>query len=127
MTTTKMTKSQATEWVYDQDEQGEIDRDELTAAYVALYGSQPDADDSVGTIWSHCCNATPNCGTRPLSTYSYFTDAVSGEIEAESLQVALDKIVEENDIDANAIADGAFAWVEDANGNKLSIAQENEF
>ena len=29
-----MTKQQATEWVYDQDEQGEVDQDDLAAACV---------------------------------------------------------------------------------------------
>lgn len=56
-----MTKSEATEWVYDQDEQGEIDRDDLRDAFVALLGRDPGSDDDQ---WSLCCAATPNCGTR---------------------------------------------------------------
>jgi hypothetical protein len=59
-----MTEAEAVEWVYDQDEQGEVDQDDLLAAFVALYGREPD-DDEYRDMWSHCCNATPGCGTRP--------------------------------------------------------------
>ena len=58
----KMTKDEAIEWVYDQDDSQEIDTEELDAAFLALYGRLPEDDESV---WSLCCAATPNCGTRP--------------------------------------------------------------
>ena len=60
-----MTKQQATEWVYGQDEQGEVDQDDLAAAFTALYGRKPDDQDWTDGLWSLCCAATPNCGTRP--------------------------------------------------------------
>ena len=60
-----MNTKQAEEWVYDQDELGEIDEDQLEAAFAALYGREPDEDDHLAGLWSLCCAATPNCGTRP--------------------------------------------------------------
>ena len=63
--TTKMTKAEAIEWVYGQDESGECDHDDLRAAFAALYGREPTEDDEQEGLWSHCCAATPNCGTRP--------------------------------------------------------------
>lgn len=65
-----MTKDDATEWVYDQDESGDVDEDDLRAAYVALYESIPDEDMTTPDMWSHCCNATANCGTRPNSPFT---------------------------------------------------------
>ena len=64
-TETIMTEAQATEWVYAQDEAGQIDREDLTAAFAALYGRPPDADDEAAGVWSLCCAATLGCGTRP--------------------------------------------------------------
>lgn len=60
-----MTEAQATEWVYDQDENGSIDQSELEAAFAALHGRPADASDREAGLWSLCCAATPNCGTRP--------------------------------------------------------------
>lgn len=62
---TNMTAAQATEWVYDQDEAGEVDQDALEAAFAALYGRPADDDDREAGLWSLCCAATPGCGTRP--------------------------------------------------------------
>jgi hypothetical protein len=62
---TNMTKYEATEWVYDQDERRGVDPDDLYGAFYALYGREPDADDERAGLWSLCCAATPNCGTRP--------------------------------------------------------------
>lgn len=61
-----MTEAQAIEWVYDQDESGEVHQDQLEAAFAALHGREADADDRQNGLWSMCCNMTPNCGTRPL-------------------------------------------------------------
>ena len=60
-----MTKQQATEWVYSRDDQDDLDQDDLTAAFVALYGHEPADADERRDMWSLCCAATPNCGTRP--------------------------------------------------------------
>lgn len=60
-----MNITKATEWVYDQDEQDEVDQDQLKAAFAALHGRQPGPDDRQAGLWSLCCAATPNCGTRP--------------------------------------------------------------
>ncbi len=60
-----MTEAQAIEWVYDQDEHGEVDQDQLEAAFLALYGRPADDEDRQNGLWSLCCNMTPNCGTRP--------------------------------------------------------------
>lgn len=62
---TTMTKREAIEWVYDQDEAQEVDSEELEAAFRALYGRPSDAEDRSAGLWSLCCAATPNCGTRP--------------------------------------------------------------
>lgn len=59
------TEAQAIEWVYDQDETQEVDRDQLEAAFAALYGRPADDEDRQNGLWSLCCNMTPNCGTRP--------------------------------------------------------------
>jgi len=60
-----MTAEQSTEWVYEQDEMGEVDQDQLDLAFAALYGRQATDDDRQAGLWSLCCAATPNCGTRP--------------------------------------------------------------
>ena len=79
-----MTKAEATEWVYDQDETSDHHdepdyADHLDAAFSALHGRQPtDIDREVG-LWSLCCNATPNCGTRPKIATIRITD---GTIES---------------------------------------------
>ena len=62
----RMTKSQATEWVCNNDDDSELDRDELIAAFSALYGREPDRDE-LQDAWSHCCSAIdeefcPECG-----------------------------------------------------------------
>lgn len=62
---TKMTVAQAIEWVYEQDEQCEVDHDQLEAAFRALAGREPDNEDNQAGLWSLCCSLTPNCGTRP--------------------------------------------------------------
>jgi hypothetical protein len=62
----QMTEQQATEWVYDQDDTSDqIDEEQLEAAFEALYGRPADDEDRQNGLWSLCCNATPNCGTRP--------------------------------------------------------------
>lgn len=61
----KMTEAEATEWVYSQDESGEVDQDQLEAAFAALYSRPADDDDRQNGLWSLCCSMTPNCGTRP--------------------------------------------------------------
>mgnify|MGYP001592828029 FL=1 len=60
-----MTKTEATEWVYDQDEQSVLDQDDLRAAYRALVGAEPVEQSELEGLWSHCCAATEGCGTRP--------------------------------------------------------------
>lgn len=53
--------------------------------------------------------------------YTFKTDAESGTIEACSMEDALDKL----DITQAMIDDGAWAWVEDENGERRYIAEEN--
>jgi hypothetical protein len=66
----KMKEYDATEWVYGQDESDDHHDDPrwdaaLRRAFVALYRREPDAEDEQAGLWSLCCAATPNCGTRP--------------------------------------------------------------
>jgi hypothetical protein len=60
-----MTVAQATEWVYEQDEDREINQGELETVFSALYGRLADDEDRQNGLWSLCCAMTPNCGTRP--------------------------------------------------------------
>lgn len=60
-----MTEAEAIEWVYDQDESGEVNQDRLEAAFRGLAGRDADDDDRQAGLWSLCCAMTPNCGTRP--------------------------------------------------------------
>jgi hypothetical protein len=53
----------------------------------------------------------------------YKTDAVSGEMEADSLQIALDAIDERENI-TDTLEDGSWAWVE-ADGDRLYLGREN--
>lgn len=58
----------AIEWVYSQDEScDDIDTRALEAAFAALYGRAADQQDHDHGLWSLCCAATPNCGTRPAN------------------------------------------------------------
>jgi hypothetical protein len=88
-----MTENEATEWVYDQDEQGsEIDQEALEAAFAALYGRAADDQDRRDGLWSLCCAATPNCGTRPMKAQNYdiIIDQIDGElVEATSEREAI--------------------------------------
>ena len=65
-----ITKNEAIEWVYAQDESEEVDQDQLETAFTALYGVSPDDEDRLAGLWSLCCAATPNCGTRPRNKQS---------------------------------------------------------
>lgn len=59
-----------------------------------------------------------------MKTYNYCTDSESGEVEADSLQEALEQVQPK----PAQIADGAFAWVEDPDtGERLYCAEENVF
>ena len=112
-----MTAEQATEWVYDQDEMQEVDHDELDAAFAALYGRLANDEDRQAGLWSLCCNATPNCGTRPPKVYDYGTDSGTGQIKAASAEEALSKL----NLTAATIADGAWGWVEAADGSEVRV------
>ena len=52
-------EAEAITWVREQDEDSELDQQELEAAFHALYGREPDADDRQAGLWSLCCAATP--------------------------------------------------------------------
>lgn len=54
----------------------------------------------------------------------YSTDSGSGEIEAASLADALDAIDDEQGV-TDMLHDGAWAWVEDEEGNRLYLGKEN--
>ncbi|HZT71222.1 MAG TPA: hypothetical protein VFC10_15940 [Terriglobia bacterium] len=55
---------------------------------------------------------------------TYKTDAVSGTMETESLQAALDTLDAQESI-SDCLSDGAWAWVEDMDGNRLYLGREN--
>ena len=97
MSQIKMTETEATEWVYDQDEAGEVDQDQLAAAFAALHGRPADDDDWQNGLWSLCCNMTPNCGTRPDTTYRISDEATSNEYSAQSVEAAVDQFLENYD------------------------------
>ena len=61
----KMTAWQAQEWVYEQDESEELDSTMLERVFAALYGRPADDNDRQAGLWSLCCSACENCGTRP--------------------------------------------------------------
>ena len=68
-----MTENEAIEWVYDQDESQSHDAydpwwDTLEAAFIAIVGRKPTAQEEREGVWSHLCAMTPNCGTRPDTT-----------------------------------------------------------
>jgi hypothetical protein len=59
---------------------------------------------------------------------TYKTDAVSGTMETESLQAALDTLDAQESISdclSDCLSDGAWAWVEDMDGNRLYLGREN--
>ena len=56
-----------------------------------------------------------------MKSYTYKTDSESGAIIARTLQDAMD-IVRPS---AAAIADGAWAWVENEDGERLAVGEEN--
>jgi hypothetical protein len=55
-----MTKREAYEFVQNTFDDDNVDDDRLRAAFVAIFGRQPDADETVD-MWSHICSATPHC------------------------------------------------------------------
>jgi len=50
-----MTKSEATAWVHDHEDDSEIDHDDLEQTFAAIYGRAPDAQDREDGLWSLCC------------------------------------------------------------------------
>lgn len=62
-----------------------------------------------------------------MAEFKFTTDSTSGAVEAESLQAALEAVVRDERVTDAAIDDGAFAWVEDAGGNRLYVAEQNAF
>lgn len=52
-----MTKTQAEMFVCQTDDEDEIDTDDLTAAFVAIYEREPDQHDYDVGIWSLLCAA----------------------------------------------------------------------
>ncbi len=55
-----------------------------------------------------------------MATYSYKTDGVSGEVEADTLEEALEFVDEDEGI-TKTLHDGSWAWVEDGDGNRLEL------
>lgn len=47
-----MTKTEAIEYAVSHEDHDQLDADDLRAAYVALYGQEPD-DDEARDMWSH--------------------------------------------------------------------------
>jgi len=52
-----MTKQQAIDYVRDHEDCDDLDPEDIRAAYVALYGNEPDSEDEAEGLWSHCCAA----------------------------------------------------------------------
>ena len=95
MKTTKMTEAEATEWIYDQDEIGELDQDQLEAAFAALHGRPADDDDRQNGLWSLCCHMAPNCGTRPAhASVTLPPNATPAQI-VSAIEPMLNKVVEQ--------------------------------
>lgn len=59
--------------------------------------------------------------TTPMNTYKFATDAESGSVSAESLKAAYAKL--RSKITQAMIDDGATLWVEDANGDRLTMGR----
>ena len=55
-----------------------------------------------------------------MATYRFQTDAVGGTVEAESLVEALEIVDSEENI-RDFIGDGAWAWVEDEEGERKEL------
>jgi len=53
-----MTKSEATAWVRDHEDDSEMYAEDLAAAFAAIYGRAPNAQDREDGPWSLCCVAT---------------------------------------------------------------------
>ena len=52
-----MTKKQALNFVESHDDSDTLDRDDLIAAFTALYDREPNEYDIAEGLWSHCCAA----------------------------------------------------------------------
>lgn len=65
-----------------------------------------------------------NATKTTKTTFAYCTDAGSGKISAESLQDALEKIDARDNI-MDCLENGAWAWVEGPDGDRLYIGREN--
>ena len=57
----KMTKSEAELWVFNHDDNDNLDDGELEAAFAAIFEREPDDYDREQGLWSHLCAAV-NCG-----------------------------------------------------------------
>jgi hypothetical protein len=57
--------------------------------------------------------------------FFYKTDGESGIIQASSIEDARDKMIIEADLTPAAIQDGAWGWIEDFNGERIYVAEEN--
>lgn len=49
-----MTRQEAIDWVNSHDDNSDLDRDELDAAFEALLGRPADDDESVCDRWTNC-------------------------------------------------------------------------
>lgn len=52
-----MTKSEAIEWVQSHTDDDDLDETELTEAFKAVFGREPDDEDWEQGVWSHLCAA----------------------------------------------------------------------
>lgn len=52
-----MTKQEAREYVENHRDDDNLDREEVEAAFSALYGRRPDIQDRRDGVWSLCCAA----------------------------------------------------------------------
>lgn len=62
--------------------------------------------------------------TEQMKAYDYKTDASSGTIEASSAEDALRQVMAEEGITEATMADGAWAWVEAADGSEERLTAE---
>lgn len=59
-----MTESDAIKWVRSRTNDDDLSDDDLEAAFLAIFGREPDDDDRDQGLWSHICAAVSCGGAR---------------------------------------------------------------
>lgn len=66
----------------------------------------------------------PDEKNKKMNTYTYATDAVKGTVQATSLDAAYESL--RATITDEMIEDGATLWVEDADGDRLTMGIDRQ-